>query len=196
MQFSHWKPTKHGIQVNLMKIQLDRFKLKRTQHTMWVCICACAYDGNLVFVIEWTVFFSHSCVWLYLCKVPSINNNTRGKNTTYTWDKQTNKNKHTNIYLLKRFTRTMMKLKFFDKIQAQPTNNYRKNTLSHTHTKHTLKTTEQIAEFSWIKKNIVKYTTSSRWTEHTPIHGHLLIVWRRCIVRQTHGLLWSETWAK
>lgn len=46
------------------------------------------------------------------------------------------------------------------------------------------------------KKNIVKYTTSSRWTEHTPIHGHLLIVWRRCIVRQTHGLLWSETWAK
>lgn len=156
MQFSHWKPTKHGILVNLMKIQLDRFKLKRTQHTMWVCICACAYDGNLVFVIEWTVFFSHSCVSDCICAKYHRSTTIREEKIlhTYTWDKQTNKNKHTNIYLLKRFTRTMMKLKFFDKIQAQPTNNYRKNTLSHTHTKYTLKTTEQIAEFSWIKKTL------------------------------------------
>lgn len=131
--------------------------------SVYLCLCIRWKFG---FCYWMDGFFSHSCVWLYLCKVPSINNNTRGKNTTYTWDKQTNKNKHTNIYLLKRFTRTMMKLKFFDKIQAQPTNNYRKNTLSHTHTKYTLKTTEQIAEFSWIKKKHCKIYNkfSLNWT--------------------------------
>lgn len=126
--------------------------------TQCECVFVLVHTMEIWFLLLNGRFFSHSHVLLYLCKVPSINN-TRGKNTTYTWDKQTNKNKHTNIYLLKRFTRTMTKLKFFDKYKL----NWQITTAkihSQIHTRihkihtQTHKTTEQIAEFSWKKKTL------------------------------------------
>lgn len=166
--------------------------------TQCECVFVLVHTMEIWFLLlNGRFFFSHSCVWLYLCKVPSINNNTRGKKIVHTLEisKRTKISTQTYIYWNDSHEQ-WWNLNFLIKYKPNrqiTTAKIHSHILTHKiHTQNHWTNSRVFMD----KKNIVKYTTSSRWTEHTPIHGHLLIVWRRCIVRQTHGLLWSETWAK